>query len=337
MKAAVLTRPEEFSIEINYPLPKPGPEEILVQVKACGVCGTDSHIYKGDYRVQFPVIPGHEFSGIVVEAGEKAYLQKGDRVTLDPNISDGTCVYCRQGKTHLCENLQALGVNMNGGFAEYCLAPHKQAYRIPDSISFETAAFTEPLACCIHGIDRAEIKLGDSVVILGSGPIGILLMQLARLAGAGQIIVSEPMKARRELAASFGADLVLDPTKEDVQAEVLKSTKVGANVVIEAAGIPPTVEIAPSLTRRGGMILLFGVSAIQAQAVINPYDIFNNELTLRGSFVNPYTHQRSIDLLASGKVDVKPLISHRFGIEETERAIKTSRSSDALKVMVIPD
>jgi len=336
MKSVVFTQPGKFVIE-DRPVPKIGPGDLLLKVAACGVCGTDIHIFHGEHFVQFPVVPGHEYSGEVVEAGaEVSHIKVGDRVTVDPNITCGVCHFCRRGHIHLCENLTALGVNMDGGFAEYPLVPAKQAYKLPGELPLEQAALVEPLACCVHGIDLAEVSVGDDVLIIGAGPIGLIMMQLARLAGARRVLVSEPYESRRNLASRLGADVVIDPANQDVREEVLKETEVGADVVIECVGSPKTSEQAPSLAKRGGMILLFGVTSPDLEARIKPYDIFLRELTIRGSFINPFTHARAVGLLAAGKVQVEALISHRLRLDDFGKALSLAGTPEAAKILIEP-
>lgn len=336
MKAVVFTEANQVIIE-ERPVPQIGEFDALVKVHACGICGTDVHILHGEHIVKFPVIPGHEFSGEIVEIGSKVTnIRVGDRVTVDPNIVDRTCFFCRRGEINLCENLTAVGVNFDGGFAEFCRVPAEQAYKVPDNVSLDEAAMAEPLACCIHGIDRANITPGSSVVVLGAGSIGLLLIQLARIAGAGHIIVSEPDKRKRHLAARFGSDVQIDPLKQDIGAEVAKLTRVGADVVIESAGRLETAELAPKLARRGGTILQFGVVSPDKMASISPYDVYYKELTIRGSFVNPFTHARAVDLLASKQVDVMPMITHRFPLDDAAAALQTAQGKDAIKILLVP-
>ncbi|MDO8684601.1 MAG: zinc-dependent alcohol dehydrogenase family protein [Armatimonadota bacterium] len=336
MKAVVFTEPGKF-IVTDRPVPQMGPGDLLLKVDSCGVCGTDIHIFHGEHFVEFPVIPGHEYSGVVVEAGsEVKYITIGDHVAVDPNIVCGVCHFCRRGQIHLCEKLTALGVNMDGGFAEYSLVPGKQAYLLPKSLPLEHAALVEPLACCVHGIDQAEIGVGDDVLVIGAGPIGLIMTQLARLAGARRVIVSEPSETRRELAAELGADIVIDPINQDLRGEVLKATEVGAGVVIECVGKASTAEQAIGLAKRGGMILLFGVTSPGEESRIKPYDVFFRELTIRGSFINPFTHARAVNLLAEGKVNVEPLISHRLRLEDFGKALALAGTPAAAKILIKP-
>ena len=317
-------------------MPDIGELDALVKVHACGICGTDIHIFHGEHIAKFPVIPGHEFSGEVTAVGSKVTnVHVGDRLTVDPNIVDSTCFFCRRGEIHLCENLTAVGVNFDGGFAEYCRVPAVQAYKVPDSLSLDEAAMAEPLACCIHGIDRANITPGSNVAVLGAGSIGLMLIQLSRIAGARHILVSEPDERKRHLAAQFGADVTVAP--QEICREVEELTRVGADVVIESAGRVETAELAGKLARRGGTILQFGVTSLDAIARISPYDIFYKELTIRGSFVNPFTHSRAIELLASKQIDVMPLVTHRYPLDDAAKALQTAQGGDAIKVLLTPE
>ena len=203
MKATYIMGHETFEVR-ECPIPKAKPGTVVVKNYACGVCGTDVHIYhgeKGSAAVNPPVVLGHEYSGVVTEVGEGVKgLKIGDHVTIDPNIYCGECEYCRNGKKQMCRHMEAVGVTMNGGFEEYSIVPAAQALLLDPNVPLEYGAMSEPLACCLHGIDRAEIKVGDIVCVVGGGAIGLLLVQLARLAGAAKVVLSEPNEARRKVA-----------------------------------------------------------------------------------------------------------------------------------------
>ena len=203
MKATYFMGHETFEVR-ECPIPKAKPGTVVVKNYACGVCGTDVHIYhgeKGSAAVNPPVVLGHEYSGVVTEVGEGVKgLKIGDHVTIDPNIYCGECEYCRNGKKQMCRHMEAVGVTMNGGFEEYSIVPAAQALLLDPNVPLEYGAMSEPLACCLHGIDRAEIKVGDIVCVVGGGAIGLLLVQLARLAGAAKVVLSEPNEARRNVA-----------------------------------------------------------------------------------------------------------------------------------------
>jgi len=337
MKAAVLPAARRIEI-VDLANPSPGPEDIVIRVGACGVCGTDQHIYQGEHIVRFPVVPGHEMAGHVVDVGRSVkHIRVGDRVSLDPNITCGHCFWCQSGENHLCSDLQALGVTRNGGFAEYCVSPARQAVLLPEDVSIEQGAMGEPLACCLHGADRLGVRPGETVAILGGGYIGLILLQLVKAAGAATVIVSEPFAPRRAMAQSLGADIVVDPVNEDLVAITDDATAgVGVDAAVESAGRVETAEAAVSLARRGGRVLFFGVVSPDSVAAIKPYDVYYKELTIVGSFVNPFTQARAIQYLADGIVRVDRLISHRFPVDQFAAALEMARSADSVKVVVVP-
>lgn len=339
MKAAVFYGKEDIRVE-EKGLRELKENEILIKVMACGVCGTDIHIYHGEpgsADVNPPVILGHEYSGEVVQIGEKVKdFAIGDRVTIDPNMFCGECSYCRTEKRHLCKDLAALGVTMDGGFAEYCIVPISQAYKFPETISYEEAAMVEPLACCLHGIDLAAIDAGKTVAIVGGGAIGLMMVQLAKLRGASFIAVSEPMEKRRQLALSLGADVAINPLDPGADKLIYDRYPDGIDVVIECAGKEAAMKSAIGFAKRGATVLLFSVADLNTTLTVRPFEIFQKELTIKGSFINPSTHGRAVQLIASGRVSMKPLISHRFPIEDMTKAIEMQRNPEAVKVIVTP-
>ena len=317
----------------------PGAGQVLLRVAACGVCGTDVHIYqggKGSADVTPPVLLGHEFSGIVEQIGPGVSgLKPGQLVTVDPNIYCGTCPSCRQGQKQTCLHMKAVGVTMDGGFADYCLVPYEQCVPVPEGVDPELAALTEPLACCLHGIDRAGIRPGENVLVVGGGTIGQMMLQLAKSAGAAKAVLSEPVEMRRKLALELGADGAIDPLNENLNqrlSEILGTD--GADVVIECVGSPRTAAQAIDAARRCGRIVLFGVPHPEALLQTSLYAIYQKELTILGSFVNPDTHSRAVALIASGRLKLKPLITHRFPVSRLEDAIKMQTSAESIKVLV---
>ena len=229
--------------QLNFP--EPGEGEVLLRVCACGVCGTDVHIYqggKGSAEVTPPVILGHEFSGYIEKIGPGVEgLKVGQLVTVDPNIYCGKCLPCRQGQKQMCHHMGAVGVNRDGGFADYCLAPYAQCVVVPEGTDPELAAMAEPIACCLHGIDRAGIRPGENVLVVGGGTIGQIMLQLARKAGAAKVILSEPVEKRRALALELGADAAIDPIHENLNERLYEILGCeGADVVIECVGHPKT-------------------------------------------------------------------------------------------------
>jgi 2-desacetyl-2-hydroxyethyl bacteriochlorophyllide A dehydrogenase len=318
--------------------PSPGEEEVLVRVEACGVCGTDTHIWRGRFPARFPLIAGHEMAGVVEEVGPRVtYLRTGDHVSLDPNIACGACRPCRRGQTHLCRRLGAIGVTQNGGFATHCLAPARQCYKVPREMAFEVAAMGEPVACCVHGIDRAQVRAGEVVVVIGAGAIGLMLLQLARLQGAAVTIVSELVEEKREAAVRAGATRAVDPMGEDLSEVVREATEGhGPDVVIECVGGAETAQLAVDLAGDAGRVLLFGVAPESDRISVSPYQVYRKEITITGSFTNPFTQQRALGLLASGQVRVDHLISHRLPLERVEEGVELVESATGMKVVVEP-
>jgi len=316
--------------------PRAGKGEIVVQNMVCGVCGTDVHIYHGEpgsADVNPPVVLGHEYSGVVVEVGEGVTsLQPGDHVTVDPNIYCGKCEYCRSGKKQLCESMEAIGVTRDGGFEEYSVVPEAQAFKLAPELPLAAGAMAEPVACCLHGIDRAAIREGDTVCVVGGGAIGLIMVQLAKLAGAAKIILSEPNAKRREAGLQVGADCAVDPTAADSM-ERFKET---ANVVIECVGNIPAVRSAFRFAKKGATIVLFSVPKVDATFDLPLFDVYKKELTIHGSFVNPDTHERAVALLNAGKLNFKPIITHQFPLDQMAEAIAMQMSDQSIKVVVCP-
>lgn len=337
MKAAVFYGTRDLRIQ-DFALRKPNNEEVLLKVHACGVCGTDVHIYKGaegSAAVFPPIILGHEFSGEICETGSNVKdLRIGDRVCVDPNISCGKCCYCRKGQVHLCQRLAAIGVTLNGGFAEYCIVPEKQVHRLPANVSFEEGALAEPIACCLHGVDLSGIQPGDQVLILGGGTIGLIMLQLVKHAGAAKIILSEPEAKKRELALMLGASLVLDPIRYNLNDFIQSHTTDGVDLAIECVGIKLTMEQALQAVRRGGSVMLFGLTPPDCEIPIKPFDLFKRELTIKSSFINPFTQSRAVALLGSGGVNVKDIITETVPLDDILKIFNEETFREKGKVIV---
>lgn len=313
----------------DRPQPQPRAGELLIRVRAAGICGTDRHIYHGESTVSPPVILGHEFAGEVAAVGEgvdPGWI--GRRVAVDPNIYCGRCDDCRDGRLQLCSNLTAIGVTRDGAFAEMCAVPVSQALPVPEGLSWEEAAMTEPVACCLHGIDLLGLRAGQTVAVLGGGAIGLILAQLARAQGASDLVVSEPAAPRRQIAAELGVETVTPD-------RLSQRLPHGADVVIEAVGATATATQALAIARRGGTILLFGVTPMGKQIAIEPFQIFRKELTIKGSHINPFTMRRALTVMGSGQVRVAPLITHRISLEELAQTLATPAPPEMLKAMVV--
>lgn len=337
MKASRFLGNKTFAVT-DLPTPHAGPGELVLRNQVCGVCGTDVHIYHGEpgsADVNPPVVLGHEYSGEVVEVGKGVTgFAVGDHVTVDPNIYCGHCAYCQNGKKQLCPSMEAIGVTRDGGFAQYSRIPASQAFKLEPTVPWEAAAMAEPLACCLHGIDLAGIQVGDKVCVVGGGAIGLLMVQLAKLSGASQIVLSEPNEKRRQVGLQLGANAALDPTRPDAQEAFAQVLDGGANVVIECVGNVPAVKSAFQFAGKGATVLLFSVPKVDATFDLPLFDVYKKELTIKGSFVNPDTHARAVALINNGKVDFDPIITHRFTLDQLPEAIAMQMSDAPIKVVV---
>ncbi len=336
MKAIVFQEVNKMEI-MEREIPVPGPRQVLIRVKACGICGTDPHILHGVYDAAFPLIPGHEASGEVVEVGmECCRLKAGDRVTVDPNVGCGHCDFCHRGMVHLCKYQKPFGVFQDGGFAEYAVIDETHAYKIPDNMSYEAAAMVEPAACALRGLQMSGVGPGSTVLIHGVGPMGLLNLQWMRAAGATTLIVSDPQENRRELALELGADYAFNPLNCELYDEVRRILPDGPDVVMDCSGIPALLEPAVAAVRRGGKVVFFGCCPLEAKISISPMYISDNEITICGSYNNPFTHEPAIRAIASGRINAEKLISHRFSIDEGKEAFAKFGKQDTLKLLICP-
>ncbi|MDO4519797.1 MAG: zinc-dependent alcohol dehydrogenase family protein [Eubacteriales bacterium] len=338
MRAAVFYQPGEIRVE-DRDIPQIKEDEVLIQVMAAGVCGTDMHIFdgaKGASECFPPVVLGHEFSGIVTEVGSAVTkVNVGDHVTADPSIMCGKCYACQIGKPHFCTDYSATGVTYDGGFEQYCAVKEKQVFKLKKSVSFEEGAMCEPLGCCLHGIDRANIKTGDTVLVIGGGTIGLIMAQLAKIAGAAIVIVSEPIEEKREKALELGADYAFNPMERSAW-DVLKENDIREiNVAIECVGRPGTMMDAFKFISPAGHILLFGLTEPDCEIPFKPYEVFKKELTITASYVNPYTHGRAVDLVNSGNLHLAELISDRISVENIHEAFRIRGKNG--KMMILPN
>lgn len=319
MKSAVFYKKHDLKIEdIAKPLPKS--DEVLIKVMACGICGTDVHIFNGDEGAAATppqTVLGHEISGIIeAVGGDVSNFAPGDRVCVDPNKLCGDCSYCKNGIGHFCENMIGIGTTVNGGFSQYCAVPQSQVYKIADSTTYEMAAMAEPVACCVHGIDMCDIKCGDTVAVIGGGMIGMIMLQLAKISGAGKLIMIEPVKEKRETAEKLGADICIDPINEDT-CSVLKANGIERiSAVIECVGKTSTMEQAIQIAGKKSVVMMFGLTSPSDEIKIKPFEIFKKEIVLKASFINPYTQKRALELIDNKKIDVSSVV---YGVEPLQK------------------
>lgn len=333
MKAIVFPTTKQLEIQ-SVDDPSCGDDDVVIEVTSCGICGTDLHIYRGEYFSDFPLIPGHEFHGKVVEVGKNVTQYSiGDRVTVDPNLYCGKCSRCRNEQSNQCLNLGTVGVSRDGGFAEYVTVPERACYPIPVSLSDTQAAFIEPLACVVYALRRMRVYPADRVLIIGAGPMGLLLVQALRHNGASLITVLEKQEHRLNLAKGMGANSIVFAGAE--QDEQLKQVAPeGFDIVIDATGVPAVIQNAFNYLKPRGQFLQFGVAPMGAKIEIEPYAIFRYDWTIVGSFALCYTFQPSIDWLANGVIDVEPLVSHTVPMQEFGKVFDMFGKGETLKVHI---
>ena len=326
MKSAVFYGKHDIRVE-DRPVPQLGPQDVLIQVKACGICGTDVHIYEGDKgaaQVTPPTILGHEFAGVIVKVGAAVQdYQPGDRVCIDPNCYCGACEPCRSGIAHYCEHMIGYGTTVNGGFEEYCAVNEKQVYRLGANTTFEQGAMTEPVACCLHGIDLCGIQPGHQVVVIGGGMIGLLMLQLARIAGAARVALVEPVESKRTVARKLGADICIDPLTETVKERLQEAGMNWIRTVIECVGKPSTIEQAIEIAGPKAVVMMFGLTKPDETISVRPFEVFQKELELKASYINPYTQKRALDLIDSGLLDVSSMVYEVCGLDRLEAILSS--------------
>ncbi|MGB9682518.1 MAG: zinc-dependent alcohol dehydrogenase family protein [bacterium] len=313
------------------------PDEVLIKVGLAGICGTDVHILEvpPGHPATPGVILGHEYVGIVQEKGPAVKnLEIGDRVVIDPNLTCGVCRYCRRGLPNMCENFTTLGIYIDGGFAQYNVAPSKALYKISKETPVERAALAEPLSCIVNAMRKLNLQVGDNVVLIGAGPMGLLFLLMLKAQGSGRIIVIEPTSVRAKMAKELGASVVLNPKEVDVKKEVLALTEIGADIVIDAVG--NQFETAINLVRRNGTILLFGMNE-NALPQIKQILIPRYELKVFGSYISWFSFPQTVAILESGNVPVEKLVTHKLPLRELKNGIDIMRKGEGVKILIDPN
>ncbi|MFD1514869.1 NAD(P)-dependent alcohol dehydrogenase [Halomarina rubra] len=342
MRAAVLTDPGEFELR-ERARPDPAPDEVLVRIRRVGVCGSDVHYYEhgriGDYVVEDPLVLGHESAGEVVAVGEAVdSLEPGARVTLEPGVPCRRCPHCKRGSYHLCPDVTFMATPPHdGAFVEYVAWPADFVYELPDSVSLGEGALCEPLSVGIHACRRGGVAPGDSVLVTGAGPIGLLAADAARVAGATTVLVTDVVPEKVARAERRGADQAVDVTEVDLGAVVDEHTDgVGVDVVVEASGATASIQSALDGVRRGGTVVFVGL-APEAEVPIDVLDIVDGELDVHGSFRYANTYPAAVDLLAQGAVDVAGLVDAEHSLDDVDGAFQRATAPDVVKVMVTLD
>jgi len=341
MKSAYLVKVGHIEIR-NEPKPKPGPGEVLVRVRAVGVCGSDVHYYKnghiGDNWITSPLVLGHEFAGEIAGKGPGVEgFKKGTPVTVEPSMACEKCYYCLRGKYNLCPNMAFCGTPPDhGAFREYLTYPARWCHVMPEGMSFAEGAMLEPLAIAVHGVDEGGVSSADTVLILGAGCVGLTTLGVAKASGAAKVIISEPLAYRRRLAKKYGADVIVNPDKEDVEKIVMAETDgMGVDVAYEAAGAADTYNTCIAGARRGATVVFIGIPEMD----FLPIDIHKARrkgLTIKNLRRFVHTYERAIKLVQTGQVDVKKLITHYFPLEKTAQALDLAHSySDGVLKAVV--
>lgn len=341
MKALKYEKPEDWSI-VEVPLPTLRKGDVLIKVKACGVCGTDLHIHEGEFIAKFPLIPGHETIGVVVALGEGVTeFEIGDRVAADNSELCGHCFYCRRGQELLCENFSAHGVlNLDGGFAEYCNYTQGRLFKIKN-ISDVDATLIEPASCAMHGLEKIAPKAGSHALLIGAGPTGLMMAQFLRQAGCSQLTIAAPEGAKMELAKSLdAADFYVPLSRKDASpqwAKLKADNPYGFDIVVEASGSAKVLEDAINYVRRGGKLVCYGVYPNSARVTWPPSKIFGDEITIIGSFSETYMFPATVDYLDSGKVKTAGIVNKVFKLEQWGEALESIRNKTAIKAAIVFD
>lgn len=345
MRAVVLNGPNDFKAA-EVAKPEIGDNDILLQMKKAAICGTDMRILAGTKTkgVRYPSIIGHEMCGLVCEVGKNVKgFEVGEKVSIANVIPCHSCHSCLTGRENACMNRKAIGYEFDGGFAEYVLIPgiaieSGNVVKLPEDVSFEEGALIEPLSCCIRGLKNAGTGFNDSVLIVGAGPIGLMHLQLSKIVGAKKVIVSEPIQSRREKAEKLGADLVVDPTKENLAEIVMRETDgLGMDVIVMAIGVPAIINSTLKLCRKGGTVNLFAGFAGTGESTIEVNTIHYNEINVNGS--TAYKREdyfEAADMVKSKKVNLKEIVTHTFKIDDFQDAYEVCKSGAGLKVLIEP-
>ena len=339
MQAVVKESAEIDFVFKSVPVPTPKDDEVLIQVKAVGLCGTDLPIFKGVRPVTYPLIPGHEFAGVVTAAGEAVTdFAVGDRVAPGLVVHCGRCDFCRRGMESLCDRIYEIGIHTDGAFAEYVVAPQKTLHRLPDALSFEQGAAVDPIASAYRPVRKAAIGSQDTVVIFGPGPIGLYALQIALAEGARRVAVvgAAGDRGRLELAHRLGAELTVDASVQSpVEAVRQWTTGRMADVVVEATGVAEVASTCLACLRKAGRLSLAGI--FHRPSTLDLGDVVRREIRITGSICYTWLDfQASLELVTQGRVQVEPLLSHRLPLSQMGTALDLARRRESVKIILYP-
>nr|GAT51151.1 zinc-binding dehydrogenase [Mycena chlorophos] len=331
---------QNFEVLTTAPIAEVADDEVQIKVSACGICGTDSHIAKGEFIAQFPLIPGHEIVGTISKLGKSVSgFAVGDRCVADPGITCGNCFYCRRNQSLLCENFASLGVTQAGGFADYVTVASKKVYKITN-LTDEEATLVEPAACAVHGADKLNLAVGSDVLILGAGPTGLILAQLLKLNGAAKVVIAANKGIKTQIARQLEAGDEYYEFDREAPAATWAALKqaypYGFDAVVEATGSEAVANESINYVRRGGKLMVYGVYANEALVHWPPSKIFLDEINIIGSFAQTFCFPRAVAYLDSGKVRVKGMVTDSYTVDEYQKALDKLDSKTALKIVVKP-
>lgn len=335
MKAAVLYGKRDIRIE-QVPIPNVERNDVLVEMKVARISGIEPIIYEGEYVAKDKIIAGFQAAGIVKELGQNVTSVKvGQRVSFDPNLACGYCFHCKRGETLFCENLQGYGVHRTGAFADYFSVPGSNVYILPDNMPFEDAPLIEHCSCVLHAVELGRIELGDTVVILGSGLVGNIFVQMVLSQGAATVIAIDISEEKLAKASELGADHIINAAHEDVAKRVLELTHGrGADVIFDTAGVPAALEKVPEYTAKGGNIVLFATHPKDSGVTFNPFKLLEKEICLQAAYCNPLTYGKALNMIASGRIRIRPLIIAEVTLDNVVKGIEKKRDEDIFYVLV---
>ena len=344
MKAVRLLKPNEFTVQ-DIPIPEINDDEILLKMKSTAICGTDMRILTGKKTrgVRYPSTIGHEISGIIEKIGKNVKgFAVGDHVSVANVIPCHHCEMCLTGHENACLNRKAIGYEFDGGFEEYVRIPKicidsQNVIKLTDNVSFEEGSLIEPLACCLHGQKNAGVKMNDVVLIEGAGPIGLMHLVLAKIAGARKVIISEPNEFRCNKARELGADIIINPMQEKLEERIKEETDGhGCDVVILCIGVSAIVNQAFKLTKRNGTVMLFAGFPEGVDCTISPNLIHYSEIHVTGSSAySRIDYREAANLVKSGRINIKPIITHKYPIERFSEAYEMAKSGKGLKICIV--
>jgi D-arabinitol dehydrogenase (NADP+) len=340
VKAVVYDAPQQYAVR-EIPKPEAEPGQVRIKVHQVGICGTDLHIHHGDFNAVFPLIPGHELVGTVDALGAGVTrFSLGEQVTVNPNIYCGTCDYCRSGRLILCSDMKGLGSNYPGFFADYVSVRADLVFSV-EGIDPDTAVFTEPAACAMHGLESLQVRPGATALVFGAGPTGLLLAQLIKSGGASSVTVAAPTQFKLDTAEALGVDHTVLIDRSDMEGNRVKLLEAsgtdGYDYVVEATGSTDIASICVPLTRNGGTVLVYGVTRADETVSFHPFDVFRREITIKGSFAEMTSFGAAIHALRSGRAKTDGIITHRFSLNDYDKALDAvAHDRSAHKVVIVP-